>query len=390
MISLTKLLTDQPADGDRLRYASHSHRQKSGALQGRGPVVVWNCTRACNLQCRHCYADAGVKKHDNELSTQEAEQFIDDLAHIKSPVLLFSGGEPLLRKDVFHLARYAAAAGIRPVISTNGTLISRDVAKRIKKSGIGYVGVSLDGMEGRNDAFRGCRGAFNQTLEGIRNCREAGQKVGLRFTICQYTREDLEAVFDLVRRENIPRLCLYHLVAAGRGGSGKSDDLTMEEKRKTMDLIIEKTLEFHAGGLTTEILTVDNHADGIYVYQKLKKKDPERAQRALQLLKNNGGNRSGIAIGCVDWKGDVHPDQFTRSITLGNVRERHFSEIWTDTVANPVLTKLRDRKNHLKGRCRCCLWLGLCNGNLRARAMAETGDLWASDSGCYLTDEEIR
>ncbi len=371
-----------------MRYASHSQRQKNGAVQGRGPVVVWNCTRACNLACRHCYADAAEKKDENELSTEEAERFIDDLARIKSPVLLFSGGEPLLRADIFHLAGYAAAAGIRPVLSTNGTLISRDAAQQIKKSGIGYVGVSLDGMEERNDAFRGRSGAFQRTLAGIRNCQRADQKVGLRFTICQSTREDLEAVFNLVRRENIPRLCLYHFVTAGRGDHGESDDLTAEEKRKALDLIIDKTLEFHAGGIGTEILTVDNHADGIYVYQKLEKSDPERARRALQLLKNNGGNRSGIAIGCVDWKGDIHPDQFTRTITLGNVRRRKFSEVWNDTT-NPVLSGLRNRKKLLQGRCGECRRLALCNGNLRARALAATGDLWAPDPGCYLNDEEV-
>ncbi len=388
MISITKLLTGRATGADALRYASHSHRREKGAAGGKGPVVVWNCTLACNLNCRHCYADARRQADEQELSTSEAESLIDDLAGIRTPVLLFSGGEPLLREDIFHLIEYAAAEGIRPVISTNGTLITKKTARRIKNSAVAYVGVSLDGMEEKNDRFRGRRGAFNSSLTGIRNCMALGQKVGLRFTMCEYTREDIGAMFDLVRCENIPRFCLYHLVTAGRGTGSESGDLTAAEKRGILDFIIEKTMEFHSEGINTEILTVDNHADGIYVYHKLLEIDPGKAECSLALLQSNGGNRSGTAFGCIDWKGDVHPDQFTRSITLGNVRERMFSEIWHD-AKNPVLAGLRDRKRLLKGRCGECRWLNMCNGNLRARALAATGDLWAPDPGCYLSDSDI-
>ena len=388
MISVTKLLCDTEFFGDSLRYSPGSRGQVDGATEGHGPVVVWNSTRTCNLSCIHCYSNSESKKYEGELTTREALQFIDDLAEFKVPVLLFSGGEPLLRKDLIELAVYAGEKGIRPTISTNGTLVDRETAQRLKEVGIGYVGISLDGIGENNDRFRGRKGAFSDALNGIRNCIEVGQRVGLRFTINRHNYRDLNAIFDLVEKENIPRVCFYHLVYSGRGSKMVEEDITREEARAAMDLIIERTLDFHRRGMSKEILTVDNHADGVYIYLKLKGKDPERAERVLELLRLNGGNRTGIAIGAVDWYGNVHPDQFTQNHTFGNVRERKFGEIWTDNT-NQILAGLKDRKKLIKGRCAACRWLDVCNGNFRARAKAVTGDFWESDPACYLTDEEI-
>jgi len=390
MINMTTLLTDRKHYGDRLRYARGPRREGGGvAPRGHGPVVVWNSTRACNLDCSHCYADADVQPAENELSTAEAERVIDDLAQFKVPVLLFSGGEPFTRGDILHLAKYAGDRGIRPVISTNGTLITEKVALDAKEAGVKYIGISLDGLAERNDCFRGRKGAFEKTMTGIANCFAVGQRVGLRFTVSRYTYADLEAIFDLVEREKIPRVCFYHLVYAGRGASLKDEDITPEQKRKALDLIIAKTLEFNEKGLNTEILTVDNHADGIYLYLQEKMRNPERAATILQLLRRNGGNRSGVGFGNIDWRGEVHPDQFTQKISLGNVREHAFSRIWSD-LSQPIMKGLKtDRSSFLRGRCGNCVWLSVCNGNLRGRALNETNDFWASDPGCYLTDEEI-
>jgi radical SAM protein with 4Fe4S-binding SPASM domain len=258
---------------------------------------------------------------------------------------------------------------------------------KIKASGVSYVGISLDGIGEDNDTFRGSPGAFDKALAGIRNCLKIGQRVGLRFTISKLTIGNLREVFDLIEKERIPRVCFYHLVYSGRGINLKDADVTLEETREALNLIISKTLEFQARGLKIEILTVDNHADGIYIYNWAKENKPERAESILTLLKNNGGNRSGIAFGNVDWEGNVHPDQFTRDVLLGNIKERKFSEIWKDET-NPILHKLRNRKQHLEGRCRQCKWLDLCNGNFRARATV-LGSFWAPDPACYLTDEEI-
>lgn len=388
MISVTKLLCDTSFFGDSLRYSHDSRGAVHGATTEMGPVVVWNCTRTCNLNCIHCYAGAEAKKYEGELTTEEAKKFIDDLADFKVPVLLFSGGEPLARPDLLELARYAKEKGIRPTLSTNGTLIDRAMAQEIKEIGVGYVGISLDGVGEKNDEFRGKKGAFEAALRGIENCLAVGQRVGLRFTINRHNYGELEGIFRLIEEVGIPRVCFYHLVYSGRGSKMVEEDITHEETRAALDLIMEKTMDFHRRGLEKEILTVDNHADGVYIYLKVKDRDPERAEEIMKLLKRNGGNRTGIAIGAVDWYGNVHPDQFTQNHTFGNVKERPFGEIWSD-VSHPILGGLKNRKPLLKGRCAACRWLDVCNGNFRARAEAVTGDFWESDPACYLTDEEI-
>lgn len=388
MIGITKLLVGADDYGDTLRYSRGSRGQKFGAVAGQGPVVVWNSTRTCNLRCMHCYMDAKPEKYAGELTTEEARRFIDGLADFHVPVLLFSGGEPLVRPDFYELAEYTANKGIRPTISTNGTLITREAAQRLKDIGVGYVGISLDGLAEANDRMRGQVGAFKAALSGIENCVAVGQKVGLRFTINRHNYDDLDDIFDLIDEVGINRACFYHLVYSGRGSAMVKEDVTHEQAREAMDLIMRRTEGFHKVGRTKEILTVDNHADGIYLYLKLRKTDPARATAVLELLETNGGNRSGIAIGEVDPLGNVHADQFTQHITFGNVRERPFGQIWTD-MSHPILAGLKDRRPLLKGRCAGCRWLAACNGNFRARAEAVSGDFWESDPACYLTDEEI-
>ncbi|MDR3289250.1 MAG: putative heme d1 biosynthesis radical SAM protein NirJ1 [Peptococcaceae bacterium] len=388
MISVTKLLLETEYFGDSLRYSQDSRGARHGVTSGAGPVVVWNSTRTCNLKCRHCYMDSDARQYQGELTTEEGKRFIDDLAAFRVPVLLFSGGEPLIRPDFFELAAYAAAKGIRPTLSTNGTLITLEAARRIKEIGVGYVGISLDGLREVNDQFRGKQGAFQAAMQGIENCVAVGQRVGLRFTINQHNLQELENIFDFIEQEKIDRVCFYHLVYSGRGNQMMAEDITPQEARSAMDKIIEKTFDFEQRGLKKEILTVDNHCDGVYLYLKMLKEDPERADRIKTLISMNGGNRSGIAFAEVDPFGYVHPDQFTQHHTFGNVRERKFGDIWTD-LTHPILAGLKDRKPLLKGRCAECKYLENCNGNFRTRAEATTGDFWQSDPACYLTDEEI-
>lgn len=389
MISVTKLLFAREYFGDSLRYTKSAHSMKSGAAEGVGPVVVWNSTKTCNLRCMHCYMKSDARKYQDELSTAEAKKFIDDLAAFHVPVLLFSGGEPLIRPDFFELAAYAAAAGVRPTLSTNGTLITREVARRIKEIGVGYVGISLDGLRDVNDTFRGVAGAYEKAMQGIENCVAVGQRVGLRFTINHHNIQELDHIFDFIEAEQIDRVCFYHLVYSGRGEAMVDQDVSLEDSRRAMDTIIRRTKDFEARGLEKEILTVDNHCDGVYMYLKaLADGETETAAQIKKYLSMNGGNRSGIAFGEVDPQGYVHPDQFTQHHTFGNVRERAFGDIWQDTT-NPIMAGLKDRKPLLTGRCAKCKWLSACNGNFRTRAEAVTGDFWASDPACYLTDEEI-
>lgn len=389
MISVTKLLFATEYFGDSLRYTDNAHKARNGVREGMGPVVVWNSTRTCNLKCRHCYMSSDAKKYQNELTTAEAKQFIDDLADFNVPVLLFSGGEPLIRPDFFELADYAAKKGVRPTLSTNGTLITPEVARKIKDIGVGYVGISLDGLREVNDKFRGKAGAFEAAMNGIKNCVAVDQRVGLRFTINHHNIQELENIFDFIEEENINRVCFYHLVYSGRGNQMMDEDVTAEESRRAMDVIIRRTRDFEERGLKKEILTVDNHCDGVYMYLKaLQEGKDELAQQIKKYIAMNGGNRSGMAFAEVDPLGYVHPDQFTQHHTFGNVRERKFGDIWQDTT-NPIMAGLKDRKPLLKGRCSKCKFLDNCNGNFRTRAEARTGDFWESDPSCYLTDEEI-
>ncbi len=391
MIGISKLYCGTVEPSDALRYGRHSSKLPSHLLQfskDKKPVVVWNVTRACNLKCVHCYAHATEKALEKELSTEQAKVVLDDLAQFGTPVVLFSGGEPLVRPDLPELADYAVSKGMRAVISTNGTLITKEKAAELKKIGLSYVGVSLDGMEEVNDHFRKKKGAFKAAVSGIENSLEAGLKVGLRFTISKLNKDQIAPVFDLLEEMEIPRVCFYHLVYAGRGSELIEQDLSHDETREVVDLIIDRTKDLHDRGKPKEILTVDNHADGPYVYLRMLKEENPRSGEVLELLQMNEGNSSGRGIGCISWDGAVHADQFWRHQTFGNVLERPFSEIWTD-MSDPLLSRLKDKKKYMTGRCAQCKWLDICAGNFRVRAEAATGDLWAPDPACYLTDEEI-
>ncbi len=393
MIGISKLYCGAVEASDPLRYGRDSSLLPSHLLQfskDKRPVVVWNTTKRCNLRCVHCYAFAeGEDYRGDELSTDEGKALIDDLARFRVPVILFSGGEPVLREDLPELIDHAVKKGVRAVISTNGTLITKEKARVFARCSLSYIGVSLDGLTEINDAFRGVEGAFARAMEGIRNARDAGIKVGLRFTINKRNAGEVPKIFDLIEEENVQRVCFYHLVYAGRGSKLIGEDLSHDETRRVVDLIMDRTKALFARGGSPEVLTVDNHADGPYVYLRLLREDPRRAAEVLELLRMNEGNSSGVGIACIDEKGNVHADQFWRHHSFGNVRERSFSTIWED-LADPVMAKLKEKKKYVVGRCAACRWLDVCAGNFRVRAEAATGNLWAEDPQCYLTDEEIK
>jgi 12,18-didecarboxysiroheme deacetylase len=391
MVGISKLYCGSVEASDPLRYGRHSGKLPSHLLQfskDKKPVVVWNVGRRCNLRCIHCYSQSNDQDYSGELTTEEGFALIDDLAQYGSPVLLFSGGEPLMRPDIYELIGHARSRGMRAVLSTNGTLITKEVARKLKDLDLSYVGVSLDGMPSTHDSFRGKKGAFDEAVKGLRNCKEVGIKVGLRFTINKKNVMDIPGIFLLLRDEDIPRVCFYHLVYSGRGSEIIKEDLTHEETRSTVDLLMRETKKLFDEGLEKEVLTVDNHADGVYLYLKMQEENHERAEDVMTLLKMNGGNSTGNGIGCVSWDGSVHADQFWRHETFGNVKDRPFSEIWTD-LSNPLMAKLKDKKPHVKGRCAACKFLDICGGNFRVRAEAVHGDLWMEDPACYLTDKEI-
>jgi 12,18-didecarboxysiroheme deacetylase len=391
MIGISKLYCGTVEASDPLRYGRKSGQLPSHLLQfsqDKKPVVVWNVGRRCNLRCVHCYSHSRDVEYSGELNHEQGIALIDDLADFKVPVILFSGGEPLMRPDILDLIKHARSRGVRAVISTNGTLIKPDLAAKLKDVELSYVGVSLDGLQETNDRFRGIPGAFDQALAGIRTCLSAGIKVGLRFTMNRLNAKEIPGIFDLLEKHEIPRVCFYHLVYAGRGSDLMKEDLSHEETRAAVDLIIDRTADLHRRGHAKEVLTVDNHADGPYVYLRMIAENSPRAAEVLELLEMNEGNNSGRGIGCISWDGRVHADQFWRHYSFGNVRDRKFSEIWMD-LSNPLMMRLKEKKKYVRGRCASCKWLDTCGGNFRVRAEAATGDLWACDPACYLTDEEI-
>jgi Fe-coproporphyrin III synthase len=386
MLNLTKLYcnVDQPAD--HLRYGQGMGAPKTAAE--RRPIVVWNITRRCNLECLHCYSDSAAQIYAGELTQPQCQAVMDDLAAFKVPAVLFSGGEPMIHPNFFEMAEYAVARGLRLTLSTNGTLIDAEAAARIKKIGFSYVGISLDGIGETHDYFRGKKGAFQKTVAAFRHCKEAGQKVGLRLTLSRSTVDDLDRILDFIEKENIDRVCFYHLVFSGRGANLM--DVEPPRTRVAIDKIIDRTAAWQRSGQTREVLTVDQPADNAYLYLRMKRENSPRAQEVYDLIKWNGGgaNSSGVGISNIDTQGNVHPDQFWQSVNLGNVKEQPFSQIWSRTD-HPILNGLRNRLPLLKGRCGRCTFKPICGGGFRVRAEQIHHDPWAEDPGCYLTEAEI-
>jgi radical SAM protein with 4Fe4S-binding SPASM domain len=392
MIGVSKLYCGTVEPSDVLRYGRKSKNLPSHLLQfseDKKPVIVWNVTKACNLKCVHCYASAVSAPAPDELTYPEAKSLVESLTVYGVPVILFSGGEPLIHPRLFDLVGLAVKGGARSVLSTNGLLLDRDKALKLKDLGLSYVGISLDGLGDSHDRMRGQKGAFTGALKAIQTAQEAGLKVGLRLTLTRSNKNDIGDIFNLMISEGIPRICFYHLVENGNNPNLSGESLTLAETRAAVDLIAANTRKLHENGHDVEVLTVDNQSDGPYLYLKLLEEGRvKEADAAMELLKLNGGASSGHGIGAISWNGLVHPDQFWRTVVLGSIREKSFQEIWHDT-GNVLLMSLKNKYTHLKGRCHSCRFLTVCGGGLRARADFGLGDPWAPDPACYLTDEEI-
>ena len=388
MLNLSRLLGGSPGSGDDLRYDPRIPHTVRGALPDRGPVVVWNWTRVCNLACVHCYASAVRGRVPGELDTAQAEGLLAEFAAMRVPALLISGGEPLARPDALPLLAAASRAGLRCTLSTNGTLIDDACADALAASAVTYVGISLDGPPHVHDAWRGVRGAHAASLAAIRRLRRIGLRVGLRFTLHRESIQYIPYLLDLAAQEGIGRVCFYHLVPSGRGEGLEGLRLRRAEARGCLETLLERVSAQQQAGADTEVLTVGNHSDGPFAYLWMRQHAPERAATALTLLRRNGGNRAGVAMVCVDPMGGVHPDQFSWDVDLGNVRRTPLERIWGGGPTAPLLEALRDRRSRITGRCASCGWFSVCNGNLRARASA-AGDFWGSDPACVLEDAEL-
>lgn len=382
MLNVTALLGG-PGATDDLRYG-HRSPLRSGA--DRRPVVLWSCTRRCNLACRR--RDPGSTSwRYHEMSTDEAMAFVADIAAFGSPALLLAGGEPLMRRDVMEVAEEARARGLPVTLSSNGTLIDGRRARRIAEAGVRSVGVAIDGDEAAHDRFRGRRGAHARALAGIRALKEEGVPVGLRVALTATAIAQLPWIFAFVERERIDRVCFSHLVPAGRGAS--REGVPAAAARQAVETIFrwaDELVEFDAG---IEVLTVGSPADGPALVLREELRDLEAAEEMRERLAWNGGarNAAGRGFAAVDWEGRVTPDPFWAGPPLGRLDERPLSEIWSDPP--DLLRRLRARPGHLTGRCASCRFLELCGGGLASRALAAGAGLDGSDPGCHLTDAEI-
>ena len=353
-----------------------------------GPVVIWNLIRRCNLTCKHCYSISADTDFPNELTTDQVFEVMDDLKAFGVPVLILSGGEPLLRPDLFEIAHRAKAMGFYTALSTNGTLIDDSNIERIAEVGFDYLGISIDGIRETHDRFRRKEGAFDASLAALRRCRELGIKVGLRFTMTQDNAAELPQLLQLMDDEGIDKFYFSHLNYAGRGNKNRKDDTHFQTTRWAMELLFERAMADVQAGRDTEFVTGNNDADGVFLLHWVRKHHPDQAEHIEAKLRQWGGNSSGVNIANIDNQGRVHPDTMWWHYDLGNVKERPFSEIWQDT-SDPLMAGLKQSPRPVKGRCATCKHLAICNGNTRVRAMQLTGDPWAEDPGCYLTDEEI-
>jgi radical SAM protein with 4Fe4S-binding SPASM domain len=353
------------------------------------PMVTWRVTRSCNLNCLTCLYDSRPRRYGAELTTAEGIALIGDLAAFQVPRLLFAGGEPLLRADLLEFVAYAHQLGIQPEIFTNGTLLSRAQAAGLKRAGLHSVSILLEGIGRAVDRHRGVLGAFHAVLERYENCEAVGLEAEIRTPLNRWSYPDLAHILDFVERQRIRKVVFAHLVYAGRGNS-LHDDLTHEQKRRALDLLLERAEDFHRRGVEIKIATDENHVDGIYQYLRLERRNPRRAAAVYRLLPKGGAAMQGAGVGLagIDAVGDVHPDAYWTNHILGNVREIPFSEIWKKS-SDPLLRGLRDRLPLLKGRCANCRWKQACGGNLRVRADECFGDPWMPDPACYLTNEEI-
>ena len=352
------------------------------------PVVIWNLIRRCNLACKHCYTTSADIDFPGELTTAQIYTVMDDLKAFKVPVLILSGGEPLLHPDIFAISRRAKDMGFYVALSSNGTRISADNIDEIAAIDYQYIGVSLDGIKTTHDNFRRMPGAFDEALRGVHLCLDKGIKVGIRFTLTQDNYHDFPALLQLMDDNHIDKFYLSHLNYGGRGNRNRKDDAHFAMTREAMDLLFETCYDGLQAGKDREFVTGNNDADAVYFLHWVAKNFPDQVEHIKAKLEQWGGNASGVNVANIDNLGNVHPDTFWWHYDLGNVKTRPFSEIWLDT-ADPLMAGLKQQPRPLQGRCADCYYQSICNGNTRVRAAQITGNYWAEDPGCYLTDAEI-
>jgi len=350
-----------------------------------GSIMIWNFTNRCNLLCHHCYSKADANGTDS-LTFEDVCNTIPSLVNAGVKFVIFSGGEPLIRKDIFDIAAEMKKAGIMTYLSTNGMYISQKNAKQIVDT-FNYIGVSIDGTEEVHDYFRAQKGSYTKAIEGIKHIQNAGGNAGIRFTLTKETKDSFYAMFDLVESLGANKLYISHLVYSGRGLDNLKIDITKEERREYVEFIINKAFEYYKQGKDIDLVTGNMEMDSVLLLQKFEKDYPEFVESLTKKLKAWGGNSAGNRLGNMDWEGNVKPDPFFPQY-IGNYLNTSFEDVWAGKSSD-IVEKLRAKPRQISGKCSTCKYIDICNGGSRSRAYAIHGDLWAEDPSCYLTNEEI-
>jgi radical SAM protein with 4Fe4S-binding SPASM domain len=347
-----------------------------------GAIAIWNFTNRCNLSCLHCYSKSTLDEVDT-LTTEQIKKTILQMKESGIKFIIFSGGEPLTRKDIFEIADFCKDNGVITYLSSNGLYFTTKNVQRIVDT-FNYIGISIDGDEATHDYFRGLKGAFKETLKAVLLANATGAKVGIRFTMTKDTINSLEYIFDLVEKHNIPKIYISHLVYSGRGLDNLKMDLTKEQRRKAVEFILTKAFEYYKTGRDIEIVTGNMEQDAILFLDEFSKHYPELKTKMRKKLLAWGGNSAGRKLLNINSEGDVRPDPFF-PLTIGNILKEDFGAIWQK---GELLNKLRVHPREISGICSTCKQIEICNGGSRARAYAITGDLWSEDPSCYLTKLE--
>ena len=347
-----------------------------------GAIAIWNFTNRCNLSCLHCYSKSTLDEVDT-LTTEQIKKTILQMKDNGIKFIIFSGGEPLTRKDLFEIADFCKENKIITYLSSNGLYFTSANVQKIVES-FNYIGISIDGDEKTHDYFRGLKGAFKETLKAVQLANSTGAKVGIRFTITKDTLGSLEYIFDLVEKENIPKIYISHLVYSGRGLENLKMDLTKEQRRTSVEYILNKAFEYYRTGRDIEIVTGNMEMDAILFLNKFAQEYPDLREAMRKRLVKWGGNSAGRKLLNINSEGEVRPDPFFPKI-IGNILHQDFGDIWKK---GELLEKLRQHPRHIGGICATCKQIDICNGGSRARAYAISGDLWNEDPSCYLTQKE--
>ncbi|SHO81058.1 Heme d1 biosynthesis protein NirJ [hydrothermal vent metagenome] len=352
-----------------------------------GSIAIWNFTNRCNLSCMHCYSKADLTSVDT-LSTQKIMDTLPKLKNSGVKFIIFSGGEPMTRKDLFDIALRCRELGIITYLSTNGLYVTKSNAQKIVDT-FNYVGISIDGSEDTHDKFRGLKGSFKESMKSVKILNDCdGAKVGIRFTITKDTYDDLKFIFELAEKENIPKVYISHLVYSGRGLDNLEMDLSKEQRRDAVNFIIDKAFEYHNEKRDIEIVTGNMEQDGILFLERFAKEYPNLKDEMEKRLISWGGNSAGRKLLNIDSVGNVKPDPFFPKI-IGNIFDDDFEDIWKNKPIE-LLKNLREHPRNISGKCEECDYIDICNGGSRSRAYAIYGDMWAEDPSCYLSNDEIK